>query len=174
MVNDTDLSFWARRPGTSSMLGLWVESGRLYDCESNRTTWNGKSYSLKELCEICHPTTCETLAVYETDFYAGKPVLTKNQFGKGVAYHVSASADTDFFHALYAKLAAACDLTCTIRCADGISLTWRQRHGKLIFVQNFGDSAAAVVGSALKTFQRETVSGSLNIEKYGFADWQSR
>ena len=177
VVNDTDLSFLgeATEDKLSDVLGLWVEEvDSLYDCESNRTTWNGKSYSLKELCEICHPTTCETLAVYETDFYAGKPVLTKNQFGKGVAYHVSASADTDFFHALYAKLAAACDLTYAIRTAvpDGVSLTWRQSDTeKLIFVQNFGDSAAAVQMDQPyeNVLTGETVSGSLNIEKYGFA-----
>lgn len=177
VVNDTDLSFLgeATEDKLSDVLGLWVEEvDSLYDCESNRTTWNGKSYSLKELCEICHPTTCETLAVYETDFYAGKPVLTKNQFGKGVAYHVSASADTDFFHALYAKLAAACDLTYAIRTAvpDGVSLTWRQSDTeKLIFVQNFGDSAAAVQLDQPyeNILSGETVSGSLNIEKYGFA-----
>lgn len=177
VVNDTDLSFLGEATGDklSDVLGLWVEEvDSLYDCESNRTTWNGRSYSLKELCEICHPTTCETLAVYETDFYAGKPVLTKNQFGKGVAYHVSASADTDFFHALYAKLAAACDLTYAIRTAvpDGISLTWRQSDTeKLIFVQNFGDSAAAVQLDQPyeNVLSGETVSGSLNIEKYGFA-----
>lgn len=177
VVNDTDLSFLgeATEDKLSDVLGLWVEEvDSLYDCESNRTTWNGKSYSLKELCEICHPTTCETLAVYETDFYAGKPVLTKNQFGKGVAYHVSVSADTDFFHALYAKLAAACDLTYAIRTAvpDGVSLTWRQSDTeKLIFVQNFGDSAAAVQLDQPyeNILSGETVSGSLNIEKYGFA-----
>lgn len=177
VVNDTDLSFLgeATEDKLSDVLGLWVEEvDSLYDCESNRTTWNGKSYSLKELCEICHPTTCETLAVYETDFYAGKPVLTKNQFGKGVAYHVSASTDTDFFHALYAKLAAACDLTYAIRTAvpDGVSLTWRQSDTeKLIFVQNFGDSAAAVQLDQPyeNILSGETVSGSLNIEKYGFA-----
>lgn len=177
VVNDTDLSFLgeATEDKLSDVLGLWVEEvDSLYDCESNRTTWNGKSYSLKELCEICHPTTCETLAVYETDFYAGKPVLTKNQFGKGVAYHVSASADTDFFHALYAKLTAACDLTYAIRTAvpDGVSLTWRQSDTeKLIFVQNFGDSAAAVQLDQPyeNVLSGETVSGSLNIEKYGFA-----
>lgn len=177
VVNDTDLSFLgeATEDKLSDVLGLWVEEvDSLYDCESNRTTWNGKSYLLKELCEICHLTTCETLAVYETDFYAGKPVLTKNQFGKGVAYHVSASADTDFFHALYAKLAAACDLTYAIRTAvpDGVSLTWRQSDTeKLIFVQNFGDSAAAVQLDQPyeNVLTGETVSGSLNIEKYGFA-----
>lgn len=177
VVNDTDLSFLgeATEDKLSDVLGLWVEEvDSLYDCESNRTTWNDKSYLLKELCEICHPTTCETLAVYETDFYAGKPVLTKNQFGKGVAYHVSASADTDFFHALYAKLAAACDLTYAIRTAvpDGVSLTWRQSDTeKLIFVQNFGDSAAAVQLDQPyeNVLTGETVSGSLNIEKYGFA-----
>ena len=177
VVHATALSFLGEATGDklSDVLGLWVEEvDSLYDCESNRTTWNGKSYSLKELCEICHPTTCETLAVYETDFYAGKPVLTKNQFGKGVAYHVSASADTDFFHALYAKLAAACDLTYAIRTAvpDGISLTWRQSDTeKLIFVQNFGDSAAAVQLDQPyeNVLSGETVSGSLNIEKYGFA-----
>ena len=58
VVNDTDLSFLGEATGDklSDVLGLWVEEvDSLYDCESNRTTWNGKSYSLKELCEICIP-----------------------------------------------------------------------------------------------------------------------
>ena len=91
-----------------------------------------------------------------------------------MAYHVSAASDTDFVQALYAKLAAACDLTYAIRTAvpDGISLTWRQSDTeKLIFVQNFGDSAAAVQLDQPyeNVLSGETVSGSLNIEKYGFA-----
>lgn len=177
VVNDTDLSFLgeATEDKLSDVLGLWVEEvDSLYDCESNRTTWNGKSYALKELCEICHPTTCETLAAYETDFYAGQPVLTKNQFGKGTAYHLCAGAGTDFFHDFYGRLAAQCGLTYAMRTAvpDGVSLTWRQSDTeKLIFVQNFGDSAAAV--QLDKPYENvltgETVSGSLTIEKYGFA-----
>ena len=46
MVNDTDLSFLgeATEDKLSDVLGLWVEEvDSLYDCESNRTTWNGKS-----------------------------------------------------------------------------------------------------------------------------------
>ena len=55
---------------------------------------------------------------------------------------------------------------------DGVSLTWRQSDTeKLIFVQNFGDSAAAVQLDQHyeNVLTGETVSGSLNIEKYGFA-----
>ena len=64
-----------------------------------------------------------------------------------------------------------CD-RCGTAVPDGISLTWRQSDTeKLIFVQNFGDSAAAVQLDQPyeNVLSGETVSGSLNIEKYGFA-----
>ena len=66
--------------------------------------WNGKNYRLTELCEIVHPTTCEVLAKYDSDFYKGYPAMTVNRFGKGKAYHICATADTELFDDLFAQI----------------------------------------------------------------------
>lgn len=177
VVNETDLCFLgeATEEKLSDVLGLWVEEvDSLYDCEANHTTWNGKRYVLKELCEVCHPTTCEVLSTYEEDFYAGQPVLTKNQFEKGTAYHLCATADAAFFYDFYEKLAAKLKLERAMQTAvpDGVSLTWRQSAAeKFVFVQNFGENAAAVALDQPyeNLLTGEIISGSLTVGRYAFA-----
>ncbi len=150
VADETDLCFLgeATTEKLSDVMGMWVEeTDSLYDGESNHMTWNGKTYSLSELCEIAHPTTCEVLSVYEEDFYRGAPALTKNSFGKGTAYHLCATAGQDFFDAFYEKLAAEIGLTHAMQTAvpNGVSLTWRENETeKFIFVQNFGDAPATL------------------------------
>ena len=34
---------------------------------------------------------------YGKDFYAGKPILTQNSYGKGTAYYVAADMETAFY-----------------------------------------------------------------------------
>ncbi|HRC96476.1 MAG TPA: beta-galactosidase trimerization domain-containing protein, partial [Coprothermobacter proteolyticus] len=54
-------------------------------------------------CETARP-----LAVYENDFYAGRPALTVNQYGKGKAYYITFRNNdeflTDFYNILIEKL----------------------------------------------------------------------
>lgn len=143
VVNETDLCFLGEVTAEklSDVFGMWIEEvDSLYDSESNYMTWNGKQYRLSELCEICHPTTCQVLSVYEEDFYAGQPVLTKNAFGKGTAYHLCATADDVFFSDFYTMLASELRLERAMetKVPEGVSLTWREsEQGKIIFVQNF-------------------------------------
>lgn len=177
VVNETDLCFLgeATEEKLSNVLGLWVEeTDSLYDCESNHTTWNNKRYRLTELCEVCHPTTCEVLSVYEEDFYAGAPVLTKNRFGKGTAYHLCATADEEFFRDFYEKLASQLHLERALETEvpKGISLTWREsEREKLIFVQNFeGDAAALELDQPYTDMLTgETYDKNLTVDGYSFA-----
>ena len=46
----------------------------------------------------------EVLAVYEQDFYAGCPVITRNTWGRGAAYYLSALSDLDFLRDFYRKV----------------------------------------------------------------------
>ena len=56
-----------------------------------------KAYEAIELCDLIHLETAEALAVYSSDFYAGRPALTVNQLGKGRAYYI-ASRNKEPFH----------------------------------------------------------------------------
>lgn len=176
VVNETDLCFLgeATQEKLSDVLGLWVEEvDSLYDCETNHMTWNGKRYALRKLCEVVHETTCETLAVYESDFYKGAPALTKNHFGDGMAYRICSMADDAFFYDFYDKLAAQLGLERAIQAQvpDGVSITWRrQGTAKRIFVQNFLEQSALLsLDQPYRNLLTGTIlSGNVIIDGYSF------
>lgn len=59
--------------------------------------WNGIIWSngarirtmVRDYAEILQIQSAEVLATFETDFYAGKAAITKNQFGNGYVYYVA-------------------------------------------------------------------------------------
>ena len=110
-----DRCFLAGTPyGLMDVLGVRAEEiDGLYDWEENeirhaqsRFAGMKESYICRYLCELVKPSSAETLMVYGRDFYAGKPALLRNAFGKGRAFYVCADAEQDFFDDLYAKLTA--------------------------------------------------------------------
>ncbi|MCJ7822383.1 MAG: beta-galactosidase trimerization domain-containing protein, partial [Armatimonadetes bacterium] len=44
------------------------------------------SYECGLVCDLIHAEKAEVLATYGRDFYAGRPALTRNQFGSGTAW----------------------------------------------------------------------------------------
>ena len=157
----------------SDVMGYWIEeTDALYDEERNFTTWNGKRYELHELCEILHPTTAEVLSVYETDFYAGSPVLTCNTFGKGRAYHIAASATQAFYDDLFAQLSADLDKAMPVPVPAGMSLTQREdgQGRKLVFVQNFANKAQRILLPGIYTnlLTGESITGEPELPAFGY------
>lgn len=158
----------------SDVLGLWVEEiDSLYDGERNHMTWQGETYPLRQLCEVVHPTTCEVLAQYASDFYAGMPALTRNAFGQGQAYRVCAMADEAFYAAFYEQLAQQLRLARAMvtDVPKGVSVTWRQQGAeKRIFVQNFLEQPASLTldQSYRDLLTGEICMGYLSVAGYGF------
>lgn len=78
--------------------GIWAEEiDSLTQEQSNSFAYNGKTYPAKLLCDVIHPNDTEVLAVYDYDFYAGYPVVTKNAFGKGHCYYMATRSNDDFY-----------------------------------------------------------------------------
>ena len=64
----------------------------------NSFVWNGTEYPARFAFAISHCEQAESLAEYQSDFYAGTTVLTRNAFGKGKVYYVGTRSNADFYH----------------------------------------------------------------------------
>src|SRR5690606_4658434 len=98
------------------------------------------SYPVREICALIHARGAEVMAVYEDDFYAGRPAMTVNRFGKGEAYYIAGRSDSEMLGDFYAKLATRLHLArgLELRQVEGVSVQVRS-DGKqrFVFVMNF-------------------------------------
>ncbi len=85
-----------------------------------------------------------SLGLYEEDFYAALPCLTRHTFGKGTAYYLAAKVEQSGLDAIYADIAAELDLprAMTQDLPKGVIATER---GGAIFLQNYSGAAQQVV-----------------------------
>jgi beta-galactosidase len=83
------------------VLGIWSEEIDALEpevrnlIEASEMGLDG-GYEAREYCELVHLTTARALGTYQFDFYAGRPAVTVNQYGRGRAYYV-ASRNEDMF-----------------------------------------------------------------------------
>lgn len=55
-------------------------------------------------CELLEPTTADVLAEYTSDFYAGTPAITLNEYGHGRVFYVGTMGGTPLYEALLRRL----------------------------------------------------------------------
>lgn len=79
------------------MSGIWVEEIEALAPEQFNTISikNGKDARSTLLADIIHLEGAESLANYSSNFYAGSPAVTKNQYGNGMVYYVGTMLDKD-------------------------------------------------------------------------------
>lgn len=132
IADENDLCFLSGFPGPLRRItGIWSEEiDCLYDDDVNHVSFlcdaepdvvsrclgetaeedsiYKKKYEARVFCDLVHCETARPLAVYENDFYAGRPALTVNQYGKGKAYYITFRNNdeflTDFYNILIEKL----------------------------------------------------------------------
>ncbi len=107
IADPNDRCFLGGFPGPlRKVLGIWAEElDALYDDESvpvaacqNGASGLSGSYQATLLCDLIHAEGAEVLAHYDGQFYAGKPAVTRNSFGKGSAYYVASHNDERFYN----------------------------------------------------------------------------
>ncbi len=190
VVDENDLCFLgeATQEKLSDVFGMWVEeTDALFDEESNETCWNQSTYKLKELCEVIHTTTAEVLAVYEKDYYKGAPVITKNKYGAGKAYHIAANCEDALIEALCRQMVTDAQITGILGDADipdGIGICYRENETKrYVFIGNFSDEAKCVAFSKsseneerkyVNILDDEEIVGKVCLEPYGIVILEER
>ncbi|MDR3120187.1 MAG: beta-galactosidase [Clostridiales bacterium] len=177
LVNENDLCRLGKTPhGLTDVFGLATEEiDALWDGERNGFAWGGGECEVRELCELVRPTTAETLAAYRADFYAGKPVVLRNRFGKGTAYFIAARPDEAFLAAFYRELMREAGIAAALGgipggLPEGVSATLREKDGRaFIFVLNFNETP--VTFTLPRPYQDiETgagLAGQLTLDAYG-------
>ncbi len=84
-------------------------------------------------CDIIEPTTCQVLATYAKDFYAGKPVLTLNEFGLGKAIYIGTMCQQPFYNDLIVWLRQMANLQPLLKVPDNVEVSLRQKDGNRVF-----------------------------------------
>lgn len=154
MVNDTDLCFVGHHP-LEDVLGVVQEE---IDAPSedfeNQFSYGDAEYPARRMCEVVHAKEgTEVLSVYERDFYAGCPVVTRNHFGNGEAYYLAAESDISFLRAFYGDMFKRAGLKNALGTELPYGVTVTERAGTdgdgrdLVFVMNFKNEPVCVGGA---------------------------
>lgn len=113
IVDETDNVHLGGYPGPlKNTLGIWVEEFDALPPNQKielQFSKNSKVVNGQMLCDIIHPRSAETIAVYgDGKFYSGTPVITRNKVGNGMAYYVGTmldeSAMEELFNIIFSEL----------------------------------------------------------------------
>jgi len=131
------------------------------------------SYEARDFFALIHAEGAQVLATYGSDFYAGRPALTANAYGKGKAYYMASRNDARFLSDFYGSLAADLHLlrALPVDLPDGVTAQLREDgEKKFIFVMNFNPDSVKVEldgGKYENLLTGEKVSGRLDMPGYG-------
>ncbi len=147
IVDEWDNCFLGGVPyGLMDVLGLRsTEIDGLYDGEVNHLvpvsgTWEEKEYECRNLCDLIRVQGAEALFVYGDDFYQGYPALTRNQYGKGLAYYVCADAEAKFYDDFFRRVMKESKIEPLVRgeIPEGVEVCSRESDEfEYLFIQNF-------------------------------------
>jgi len=149
LVDDTDLCFTGTHPLEDVLGVIQEEIDAPGDDFSNSFLYEGRRFAVGHLREVCHTLeNTQILAVYETDYYAGFPAVTKNHFGKGKSLYMAAQAEPDFLRAFYGKLFKELGLVNALGISLPYGVTTAKREGEenLVFVMNFNHEPVKLEG----------------------------
>ena len=182
IADENDLCFLGGFPGPlRKVLGIWDEEiDALYDHDRNfvapvpdNPLGLTGDYEARELCALIHAESAQVLATYKSDFYAGRPALTVNHFGRGRAYYIASRNEERFLDDLYGALARELVLLRAIEAdlPEGVTAQVRtDGRARYIFLMNFNPALATVdLGRATYTdlLTDQPVTAQTTLEPYG-------
>lgn len=140
----------------------WQETDTLYPKQHNQLATSQHTYATSDYCDILTPTTAQTIATYQTDFYADTPAVTKNSVGEGTAWYLAARTDHDFLADFYQQLNNQLGLTAQSmveKHSASVSISIRENQdARYLFVLNLSHQPATIT---LKAPLQELLSASL-------------
>lgn len=169
-ANESDLCYLGGFPGgkLKDVFGLVAdEIDTLYPDDRNSVRMNGKSYTAVDYCELITPKTAETLGVYESDFYAGKPAVLKNKYKNGTAYYIAFRDTGELLNDLYQAIIKENEIK-YYELPKGVTVHTREDEKTVYtFVENYTNKQQIVSLSGVDMETGEEYNGSVTLESYG-------
>jgi beta-galactosidase len=150
VVDQSDLCFLGGVPGNGlrELFGVWEEESQSYFPKESVSLQMEKpnllniygEYQAFDTCSVVHAENSTVLAKYTSDYFAGTPALTVNDYGKGQAYYIASRNEnlflSDFYSALVSKLSIT--KTLNIDLPAGVTAQYRSSGSeKYIFLMNY-------------------------------------
>ena len=178
MVNENCLTYLGGLPAgeLKDVFGIWAEEIDVpYEEEINYVAAESEELSgkwrVRGICELIHAVTAKTLAVYERDFYAGRPAVTMNRYGKGKAFYIAFRGEQEFLDVFYSGLFEKLGLRNPLGTAlpEGVSVHTRENKDETyLFVENYNSTPAVLeLPSGFELVHQRQIEGKTELEPYG-------
>ncbi len=118
-------------------------------------------YTCRNWCDLMKTSEgVKILAVYGSEFYAGEPCITKNEYGKGCCYYIGTEPDEALTAALAGYMAGEAVIESLGEAGEGVELAAREKDAKRwLFVMNHTDGE--------KTYSVDSSYKLVHGEEYG-------
>jgi beta-galactosidase len=183
IVNESDLCFTGGWPGEGlrDVFGIWdEETDGLTESDRNGITFSDSSsmklkgkYEARDICALIHAEGAEVLATYTDDFYAGRPAVTLNRFGKGKAYYIASRNEETFLQEFYRELSREIQIATVLdtELPKGVTVQTRtDGQREFIFIMNFTEDEQSInLGTGLfrDMESNENLTGPVSLTGYG-------
>lgn len=148
MVDENSLCFMGGFPGPlREVCGIYTEENDGLNSR-DEVLININHHSLGNLsgdyvaslaCDVIHAESAQVLGEYKSEYYSGKPALTRNNYGKGLAYHIAFRGEPKFLDEFYADIITSSNInTIDIAIPSGVSIRKRSDGNiSYLFIMNF-------------------------------------
>jgi len=132
------------------LLGLSVEEWSVPPDDRTSTISSNvegfaKTHTSSFWAEVIRPEGAEIIAVFDDDYYAGLPAVTRHRFGKGEAWYLGTELEPAFYDELICHLAKKAGVHPPLDVPQGVEVTRRRGEGKdFLFLLNHGSEAATI------------------------------
>ncbi|MBI3869460.1 MAG: beta-galactosidase [Verrucomicrobia bacterium] len=121
-------------------------------------------------CDIIKPISCQVLATFAKDFYAGSPALTINQYGEGRAIYIGTISQPSFYHDLVGFLRQQCGVHPLLKVPENIEVSAREKDGmRVYFLLNHQNSPVRLTfyKPVHDFLTNKTISGPYDLQPHG-------
>ncbi len=155
IVDENDRVHLGGYPGPlRKILGIWAEEiDALHPDEGNEIVLTkqlgalSNRYGCRLLCDLIHSEGAEVLATYGKDFYAGRPALTCNRFGRGNAWYVATDPEQAFLDGLVSELCDKAGVKPILTPPQGVEVAERSKGDRrFVFVLNHNADPVTMTG----------------------------
>ena len=177
-VNEDGCCFEGGWPGGGlrEVFGIWNEEYDLVPAGEQKTVRfrDGTVSSGTKICELIHAEGADVLVEYSDDFYAGRPVVTCNRFGKGAAFYSASELDEAGMRMLYNRVCETSGVKPPFSIdgkPDEVSVCVREnsRGDQFVFITNWSGSplSADLGGKQIKAFERgDLLCGAVDLAPF--------